>query len=481
MIIGRKREKERLERAYLSSEAQFITVYGRRRVGKTFLIREFFSEKDCVFMHVTGKQGGLLKDQLQVFARALSRTFYDGTPLEPPTSWEKAFIKLTSLIEKSDKKVILFFDELPWLASRRSGLMDAITEYWNSVWAGMPKVIFVACGSSASWILEKIIYNKGGLYNRTTLEINLLPFKLWETREFLESEGVKLNDNHILSLYMAVGGIPYYLNYVLPGHTAQQTIQELFFDDNAPLQSEYNKLFESLFDGAHVYKKIIEEIAKTKKGIMRGNLEDLVKPLSSGGTLTKKLDALCDAGFIKAYLPWEKSIGRYYKVIDEFCLFYIRWITQYKGDTFDQDYWVLQSQKPTYHAWAGYAFEAVCSHHIHQIVRALGITAANTIGYWQYAPRSKKERGAQIDLLIDRTDDAITIVEIKYTDKPFEITKSYAEVLERKIAVFKKQTKPKKQLFLSMVSANGLKKTIYSEDKVTGVVTLKDLFKPPTR
>ena len=476
MIIGRKREKKLLDRAYRSSEAQFITVYGRRRVGKTFLIREFFSQKDCIFMHVTGKQNGMLKDQLKAFMRGLSRAFYDGALLETPPNWDNAFLKLTSLVEKSDKKVVLFFDELPWLVTRKSGLMDVITEYWNSVWAGMPKVIFVACGSSASWILKKIIYNKGGLYNRTTLEINLLPFKLWEAREYLESKGVKLSDKHVLSLYMAVGGIPFYLNYVLPDRTAQQTIQELFFDENAPLKNEYRKLFESLFDGADVYEAILEAIAKTKKGIMRGDLDKEVKLISTGSQLTGKLNDLCDAGFIKAYLPWQKSIGKYYKVIDEFCLFYIRWIKGYKGDSFDQDHWIIQSQKPTYHAWAGYAFEAVCSRHIHQIVRSLGITSVNALSSWQYAPRSKKERGAQIDLLIDRTDDAITLCEIKYTDKPFEITKSYAEVLERKMSIFKKQTKTSKQLFLGMVSANGLKKTIYSEEMVSGVVTLKDLY-----
>ena len=476
VIIGRKRERELLERAYRFSEAQFITIYGRLRVGKTYLIKEFFSEKDCIFVHIIGKQHGKLKDQLEAFMQAVSRAFYDGAPLEVPLSWDKAFWQLNQLIEKSDKKVVLFFDELPWLASRKSGLMSRISEYWNSVWAGMPNVILVAGGSSVLWMLKHIIYNLGGLYNRTTLEINLRPFKLWEAREYLENKGVHLSDRDILSLYMAVGGIPYYLNYVLPGQSIKEAIQQLFFDDSASLKDEYSKLFKSLSNGADVYEEIVSVIAASKEGIMRGELDKRLSLLSSGGQLSQKLKDLCDAGFIRAYLPWEKSIGKYYKVIDEFCLFYLHWVKGYKGDSFDQDHWIIQSQKPVYHTWSGYAFEAVCSRHIHQIVRTLGIRSVNALSSWQFAPRKKNERGAQIDLVIDRTDDAITLCEIKYTDEPFAITKSYAEVLNRKISVFKKHTKTKKQIFLGIVSANGLKKTMYSEEMVSGVVTLEDLY-----
>ncbi len=437
-----------------------------------------FSEKDCIFMHVTGGQNGHQEEQLNAFILGFSWAFYPGARLETPSSWERAFMMLNEAIEKTDKKVVIFLDELPWLATRKSTLLSTITQYWNSIWAGNPRVIFVACGSSASRILKKIIYNNGGLYNRTTLDINLLPFKLWEVRDFLHSKDVHLNDKHILSLYMALGGIPYYLNYVVPDQTAQQAIQSLFFDDNAPLKNEYNKLFASLFDDVEVYRTILETLAGVKKGATRGELETAIHPIASGGSnLTRKLRDLSDAGFIKAYIPWKKNIGRYYKVIDEFCLFHIRWIQNYKGDSFDRDYWVIQSQKPAYHAWAGYAFEAVCSKHIHQIIRSLGIVAAQIISSWQHVARGNREKGAQIDLVIERADDAITLCEIKYTDSPFEVTKSYAEAIERKMAVFKKQTKTTSQLFFALVSASGIKNTMYSEALISGVATLEDLYK----
>ncbi len=478
MIIGRKREQELLGQAYKAHEAQFLTVYGRRRIGKTFLIREFFLQKKCHFLHVTGLQKGTMKKQLENFAKSLSKTFFNNAPLRTPPNWSDALSILTDRIMDTQDKVVIFFDELPWLATRRSGLMEQIDFYWNNRWAGMHNVIFIACGSSASWLLTNIIYNKGGLHNRTTLEMHLRPFDLAETREYLRSMDVQLNDRHITSLYMAVGGIPYYLNYIKPDLGAQENIQLLFFDPYAPLNKEYDKLFESLFDGAAAYKEIIAILAQKKGGLSRSELDAAAKLSTTGGLLSKRLKDLSDAGFIQDFIPWGKELGQYYKVIDEFCLFYIQWIASYSGSFFDNNYWAVQSQRPTYYAWAGYAFEALCVKHYHQIIRALGIRGASGIGSWRFVPRNATEKGAQIDLVIDRLDDAMTLCEIKYTEKPFVIDKSYAAVLENKLLLFKKHTKTTKQLFLSMICANGLKKTIYSEELISGVVTLEDLFKP---
>ncbi len=248
MIIGRRKELAALERAYQDNESQFITVYGRRRVGKTYLIREFFKEKDCHFLHVTGRPHGKLRDQLEHFIEAVSKTFFNRAPLKTPKNWKEAFKFLTEHIEKIDGKIVIFLDELPWLATKRSNLLDMIDLYWNNEWSGMNNIILVACGSSASWILKNIIYNTGGLYNRTTLEIKLSPFKLKETKEYLYYKTVKLDEKQVLSLYMASGGMPFYLNYATVGKTAQQNIQHLFFDENDPLAIEYDKLFDSLFD-----------------------------------------------------------------------------------------------------------------------------------------------------------------------------------------------------------------------------------------
>ncbi len=243
MIIGRKIELELLEEAFNIHKAQFITVYGRRRVGKTYLIREFYGKRRCTFFHSTGIKHGTLKDQLAVFTKALSETFFRNQPIKEPTSWAEAFDRLHNLILSTEGEVVLFFDELPWMATRKSGMLSILDLYWNKNWVAMPNLTLVVCGSSASWIIAKIIEDRGGFYNRTTLRIHLQPFSLSETRQYLRYRKIMLSDKQILSLYMAIGGIPYYLDYVRPKKTAQQTVQSFFFDDNSPFRNEFNTSF----------------------------------------------------------------------------------------------------------------------------------------------------------------------------------------------------------------------------------------------
>lgn len=477
MIIGRKIEQKSLERVYRSKEAEFVVVYGRRRVGKTFLVRQFFAKKECVFFQAVGSYKGSLKKQLMNFIDAVSKTFLDGVPLSPPKDWEEAFKTLNKQISKIEGKTVLFFDELPWMATRRSGLLEAIDYYWNQYWSNMPNLILIVCGSSASWLIKKIIYNKGGLHNRVTCQIRLSPFQLFEVNEYLKSRNIQLNHQHILDLYMALGGIPYYLRYVEPGQTAQQTIQNIFFEKDAPLNDEFSKLFHSLFVNAESYIELIELISAKKKGLQRSELNKMSKLSSHGGRLSTRLKNLCETGFIEEYIPWGKTTGEYYKLIDEFCLFYLHWVKDQKNQRFSPDHWIQQSQKASYNVWAGYAFEAICMKHINQIIKALKIKTSSRIGAWQFFPKEASEdSGAQIDLIIDRGDNAMNICEIKNTQAPFIIDKQYAKILTERIKIFKEKANIKKQIFLSMVTTNGLKETMYAEEMIQGVVVLDDFF-----
>jgi len=477
MLIGRVNEQGLLAKVYNSKEAEFICVYGRRRVGKTFLIREFYTDKDCIFFHATGLQKGSFKKQLKKFTESISTTFFDDTPIETPKTWEEAFSLLHKQISKiSTKKIVIFLDELPWMATPKSGLLQEIDYFWNHYWSKTKNVILIACGSSASWLIKKIIYNKGGLHNRTTCQIRLLPFNLFETKDYLRSKSIKLNNKQILALYMALGGVPYYLSYIEDGLTAPQNIQKLIFDKNAPLKDEFNKLFESLFNNAPAYIELIKIIARKKEGIRREELKSMAKLSLGGGRLSERLKDLCAAGFIEEYVPWNRSRGEYYKVIDEFALFYLHWVYAQKDKQFAQNYWISQSQKPAYYAWAGYAFESICMKHADHIIRALNIHSASTIGSWRFIPRKHLETGAQIDMVIDRTDNAITLCEIKYTENPFVIDKEYAKKLKERIEIFKTVTKSDKQIFTAIISASGLKSTGYSNELVSGQVTLDNLF-----
>lgn len=178
--------------------------------------------------------------------------------------------------------------------------------------------------------------------------------------------------------------------------------------------------------------------------------------------------------FIDSYLPWNKQRGEYFKVIDEFCLFYLSWL--FPTHNLPEHYWFKQITKPAYQVWAGYAFEAICSKHIDRIIEKMGIKTVDSISSWRLMSKESDVHGAQIDLLIDRNDDAITLVEIKYTDKIFTIDKRYAELLQRKIDAFVTTTRTQKQIFLALISANGLKENQYSKDLIACTLTLNDLF-----
>jgi len=483
-IVGRVIEQELLRDLIGSKKSEFIAVYGRRRVGKTYLVKNLVSSFPCVFFHVTGVQKGSSKSQLKEFAKQVGKTFYKTPSLIPKTSWDDAFEELTETIKNvpKEKTIVLFFDELPWMASPRSKLLIALELYWNRYWVFDKRIKLIICGSATSWIIKNIINNKGGLHNRVTRTIHLQPFSLYETESFLKEHQIQLNRKQILDLYTVLGGVPLYWSFVRKGLSAQQSIDELCFQRNGPLVSEFERLFESLFEDPKPYTGLIRFIAKHRYGIGQADLIALSKLPNGGGTIDR-LHELEEAGFVTSLVPYgHKDKGVYYVMDDEYSLFYLRWIepnlkTIAKKEK-NEGYWVSITSQSGWRAWAGYAFESTCYKHINQIRRALHINPGAQVGTWRYAPRAKEEQeGAQIDLLFDRQDGVITICEIKCSENLFEIDKAYYQELVRKMEVFRKQTRTKKQLFLTMVTTQGLKQTIYSEELITGQVTLEDLFK----
>ena len=477
MIVGRHREKQRFDKVLSSSESEFLVVYGRRRVGKTYLIREFFQQENCVFLHATGAYKEKLAVQLDNFTQALSKTFFSNAPLSI-SSWKAAFQLLQQQVEKNvSHKVVIFLDELPWLATKRSGLLSLIDYYWNHYWSASKNVVLIACGSSASWLIKNILYNKGGLHNRVTCEMLIAPFDLSETQEFLNYRKVKLSQRHILLLYMALGGVPYYLKYVEPHLTADQNIQHILFDPQAPLRDEFKKLFSSLFENEKAYLEIINLVAKNKVGVKRAEIESQAKLSSSGGRLTERLDDLCRAGFLIQRTELNQKIGEYYQLIDEFTLFQWHWVIHNKNKNSSPNAWLTMSQSQAFKSWAGYAFESVCQKHVSHILKHLNVESVKSIDSWRFIPSaSSEDDGAQIDLVIERNDDAITLCEIKFTQEPFILDKAYAKKLQEKTVIFQSKTRTKKQIFWAMISANGIKPTLYSEELICKVITLENFF-----
>jgi uncharacterized protein len=487
VIAGRREELKILNQIRLSKETTFLAVYGRRRVGKTFLIREYFSDKG-IYLETAGVKNLSVSKQLENFSEAFSKTFFNNVPIQVPRSWQEAFQLLTQKIKTApqNKKVIIFLDELPWLASKKSGLVPALDYYWNLHWSRLPNLILIVCGSAASWMLEHIVNAKGGLYNRVTRRMLLEAFNLEETDEFLKTRGINLSKKQVLDLYMVLGGIPFYLKEVEKGRSTTQVIDSLCFQKNGALYSEFNNVFRSLFDHAEVNLQIIREIAKAGNTISREQLIEATK-ISSGGTLNRRLEELEASEFIRCFVPLgKKTRDRFYRIIDEYALFYLKWIDPLtRSGTFsgEKGHWLKNVNTPKKAAWAGFAFESICFKHLHQITQAIGIEKIiYTSGCWRYVPLKKsQEEGTQIDLLFDREDDVISLCEIKYSDKPFVIEKSCAKALIQKTEVIEKnypnkKNPTRKKIFLAMITTCGLKKNKYSDVLVQNEVTLEDLF-----
>lgn len=485
LLIGRESEVALLEEKLSSRSAEFIAVYGRRRVGKTYLIKQFFGKKQGIFFEQTGLNDGTTQEQLAIFSERLSQHFYNGAVMGVPENWMAALKQLTFAIENTpkNKRITIFFDEVPWLATNKSGFLKALEYYWNTSWTYRSKLILVVCGSAASWMLKNVIYAKGGLHNRITAKVPLKPFTLRETALYLNYLGIVLNRQQILQIYMVVGGIPHYLKSIRKGQSAVQNINHLCFDTNGLLYNEFDILFHSLYDEPDTYINIIRAISKKSKGISR---EELINELgvSDGGTLNVRLRSLEDAGFIRIYLPvGHTRRGVHYRIVDEYTLFYLTWIENMRKQNVvtsaETHYWETVLKKSNWNSWAGYAFEAICYKHIDSLKKSLGISHIFSFcSDWQYRSEKKREEddGAQIDLVFDREDGCITLCEIKYSEKPYLITKEYSKVLQKKTDIFVNKMKTKKQIFWALITSNGAISNDYLKSQIHKVITLDDFF-----
>lgn len=482
-IIGRQEEKKFLKGRLNSKEAEFIAVYGRRRVGKTYLIKHAIENAGLKCVEVTGLKDGSFSDQLEIFMRGLEKTFQPVFSIAQPASWIEAFDILTKAIDQEPKKVpfVIFLDELPWLATPKSGLLQALDHFWNTEWVGRRNIKLIVCGSAAAWILDHLVNAQGGLHNRLTASILLKPFNIQETMDFLASRSIRMNIRQVVDLYLVMGGVPFYLKAVERRFSAVGNINQLCFTVNGLLYREFDRLFNSLFKNSESYVEIVKVIANQPQGIDKYELEQTLKKSSSGGTLTKRLEELEAAGFIISFVPYGKERkGVFFRVIDEYTLFYFRWIkpafNRIKLATHQANYWQSKCLSAQWKAWVGYAFEAFCYKHIDPIAKALKVHDGFNIGSWRYTPKSRKEKGVQIDLLLDG-DDVIHVIEIKYSQKPFRITKQYASQLGDKIDVFSEQLNIKKDIYLTFVTSAGLLPNAYVDELVADEITLDDIIR----
>lgn len=468
-MIGRKEEVRILREAYDSDYSEFVSVYGRRRIGKTFLVNEVFHYEFA--FHVAGLKNESLKRQLENFQLALKRQGHRSCPRLK--SWLEAFYELEVFLERLPAgRKIVFIDEMPWMDTPKSGFLSALEGFWNG-WATSRKdILLIACGSATSWIVKKLNRNRGGLHNRVRLQIRMMPFTLAECEAYSEELGLGFGRQHVLECYMYLGGVAYYWSLLEKGKFPDQNINSLFFARRDGLRAEFDELYSSLFTHPEPYVGIIMALGHHRQGLGRDELAKEVG-VESSGRFSERLNELEECGFIRRYRPVGGENSATYQLTDPFSLFFMTFVKD--NDSRDGDYWTEQLGDGAKNDWRGNAFERVCIEHIPQIKRALGISGVHTDIYSWKSTASAGLRGAQVDLLIDRRDGIANLCEMKYSLSEYALDKEENDRLANRVAAFRRALKDKKSVHVTMITANGLKKNVYRHN-VHSEVTMDDLF-----
>lgn len=471
MLIGRKIEQEELLATLEADESQFVAVYGRRRVGKTYLIRETFANR-LAFQH-TGLAKGSLKEQLAEFQESL-RLAGMKRPRRPKT-WLDAFHLLAEFLLgiNDDRKKVVFIDELPWMDTPKSNLLSALEHFWNG-WASARKdIVLIICGSATAWVQKKILNNYGGLHNRVTVKIRIMPFTLRECEQYMEARGMVLSRKELTLGYMALGGIPYYWSLMKKKWSLDQNIDNLFFKADAPLRDEYNALYASLFKFPEPYMKVVIALGGVKQGMQRNEIISKTK-LSDNQTFADVLRDLEQCGFIRKYQALGKKIrSAFYQLIDNYSLFYLNFVKENKEN--DEHFWTNSIDTPLRNSWCGLAFERLSLWHIQQIKGALGIQGIISSVYSWRTDANEEHDGAQVDLLIDRKDGVINLCEMKYADDIYAFDAEEESKLRNRRTAFKLDTKTKKAIHITLITTYGMRTNRHS-GMVQNVVKMDDLF-----
>ena len=475
-MIGRQQERKQLNRLYDSGQAELVAVYGRRRVGKTFLIDETFSGR-FTFRHaglspVETEASGLLQAQLEHFYNSLIVQGMEKS--EKPASWLDAFLLLELYLQKRDdgSRQLVFLDELPWLDTPRSGFITAFEGFWNTWACHRKNLMVVVCGSANSWILDKLINNHGGLYGRVTYEIKLSAFTLHECEMFYEKKGINLSRYDITQSYMIFGGIPYYLGYLNPELSLAQNVDKLFFSRNGALRNEYERLFDSVFTKPEAIKAIVSLLNTRNAGFTRREITEKLK-ISDGGNLTKQMNALLASDFVIKYVPFGFSKREeHYKLVDPFCRFYLYFLQP--NTRINEEFWQQNITTPKVIAWRGYSFENVCFNHIPEIKRALGISGViSSTSVW--SKKGGDEEGTQINLLIERNDNVVNMCECKFVNDDFMVDRNYYRILLSRPEYLREFVSRKTSIQSTLITTFGLKRNEYS-GAFARVITMDDLF-----
>ena len=435
-LIARHRECLELQKALDSDESEFVTVCGRRRIGKTFLVEQFFDGK-YDFKYVGG-HNKRTRDQLNAFARAIH--LYSGKPQMQFSDWYQAFNALEDYLSSlgNERRIVIFIDEMPWMDTNRSNFVTALE----------------------SFCIRSRIY--------------IRPFTLKETEEYLEANSFTWDRYQILQTYMFSGGVPFYLKMLDNKLSLAQNIDALCFNENGQMREEFDELYNAIFPGADSYISVAKILAENRNGLTRNEIS--IKTKLSGTFLTRVLKNLERCNFIdKTNLFGNRKTEAIYRMVDYFTLFYFKFIESNLSK--DEYWWTHHIESRSISSWMGLTFELICLGHHTQIKKALGVSGmATSVSTWRCKPDEESgTSGAQIDLIIERADRIIHLCELKFSKEPYGLTKDYAEKIRNRSWLFKTNTQTKKSVVNTFVTTFGLgagknHSIVHSE------VTMDDLF-----
>ena len=468
VLIGRHKEQQNLEEYLNSDRSEFIAVYGRRRVGKTFLVRQVIAHLSC--FQITGMENVTMEEQLLNFHLSLRKVYPTARRCD---NWLESFDQLECYLEGLPEGAkIIFFDELPWFDTAKSSFVSALEHFWND-WASARRDIkLITCGSAASWMLDNLINNHGGLHNRITHQMLIEPFTLRECKEYFDTFGFGYGLREIAEYYMVFGGVPYYLSLMNKEECVAQNVDRLIFSVTGELRAEKDNLFKSLFKHSEDYVRIIEALSTKGKGMTRVELLESTE-LHNNARFSSMLQELENCRFIRQYLPFDdKKRMVSYQLTDPFLHFCYQ--VQDKCKYQDEHFWTNSQNSPMYYSWSGLAFEMLCLNHITQIKNALGIAGVQTVVYSWRTPTSAV-KGAQIDLIIDRADNRINLCEMKFSRGEYVMSKSEREKLEHRVESFISYTKTKSTVLVTLITSFGLQRNVHSS-VVQNQLEMKDLF-----
>ncbi|MFH1654342.1 MAG: ATP-binding protein [Pseudomonadota bacterium] len=483
-FVGRRDEIRRLDEIVERKRASFIVVYGRRRVGKTELIEQYFCNDTVLKFEgiEIDKEDVRNYDERQKFQidQSLKRLAkYLDNPLIGKVqcrTWGDFFDILSEVATKQN--VVIYFEEIQWLANYESHFFSELKPFWDDRWRHNEKLKLVICGSSTSFIVGQLLSNKA-IYSRSQEEFHLREFNLMEIRDYLGNKGHK----ETMLAQLTVGGIPEYLGRLKEKGTVLSNLCKNSFRPDAFFSLEKDKIFISSLSRNHNYQKIVEYLGRCKFATALEITKAIKGDSAGGGSVTRLLEDLSRCGFIKRYTPIHKDDQSKlirYSISDEYLQFYFRFIkpklTKIQNKSYVEN--TLQGiNKRSFETVMGFNFERWCQKNASLFAKILGFSGVEyESGSFFDAKTQMQEKGFQIDLMYIIKGSKIIICEIKFYDGL--VDNRVCEEVKRKIELFQLSMQRYKNYTYEavLITTEGVRDSATIQATFDHIITFEDIF-----